>query len=77
MTCPACTRAQWITLRRPWRCRACRALLEREQVHRPVDRIVRFVETSTTIGLFAMPDLGGPFTDAELGLADGPEDDVP
>ncbi|MGW4888130.1 hypothetical protein [Streptomyces murinus] len=77
VTCPACTRAQWITLRRPWRCRACQALLEREQAHRPVDRFVRFVETATGTGLFAMPDLGEPFTDAELGLTDAPsEDDV-
>ncbi|MFJ3799916.1 hypothetical protein ACIPSJ_26980 [Streptomyces sp. NPDC090088] len=76
VTCRGCTRAQWITLRRPWRCRACRALLEKEQAHRPVDRFVRFVETSIGRGLFAMPDLGGPFTDAELGLDDGPDDDV-
>ncbi|WP_156724763.1 hypothetical protein [Streptomyces apocyni] len=53
------------------------ALLEREQAHRPVDRFVRFVETATGTGLFAMPDLGEPFTDAELGLTDAPsEDDV-
>ncbi|ELS59037.1 hypothetical protein STVIR_0031 [Streptomyces viridochromogenes Tue57] len=26
--------------------------------------------------LFAMPDLGEPFTDAERGLMDGPEDDL-
>ncbi|MFF5962110.1 hypothetical protein [Streptomyces luteogriseus] len=75
MTCPACTRAQWTTLKRPWRCRACRALLEKEQVHRPVDQFVRFIETTTRTGLFAMPDLGEPLTDAELGLTDGPEDD--
>ncbi|MFE6288012.1 hypothetical protein [Streptomyces sp. NPDC057877] len=50
--------------------------MEREQIHRPVGRFVRFVETSTRIGLFAMPDLGEPFTDAELGLPDGSEDDV-
>ncbi|MFJ9714009.1 hypothetical protein [Streptomyces sp. NPDC101234] len=73
VTCPRCTRAQWITLRRPWRCRACHALLEKEQAHRPVDRLVRFVEATANTGLFAMPDLGGPFTAAELGLADSPE----
>lgn len=77
MTCPACTRAQWITLRRPWRCRACRALLEREQVHKPVDRFVRFTETAIDRGLFAMPDLGEPFTDAELGLTSDTEDGLP
>jgi hypothetical protein len=60
----------------PWRCRACQALLERQQVHWPVDRFVPFVEASTRTGLFAMPDLGEPFTDAELGLAEGSEDDV-
>ncbi|MDP9612882.1 hypothetical protein [Streptomyces demainii] len=78
VTCPACTRAQWTTLKRPWRCRACHASLEREQVHRSVDRFVRFIETTTGAGsLFAMPDLGEPFTDEELGLTDSPENDLP
>lgn len=76
VSCPACTRAQWITLRRPWRCRACLGLLEKEHAYRPVDRFVRFVETSVGRGLFAMPDLGGPFTDEELGLTGGTEDDL-
>ncbi|MFC8291117.1 hypothetical protein ACFUJ0_00720 [Streptomyces sp. NPDC057242] len=75
VTCPGCARAQWTTLRRPWRCRACRTTLEREQLHRPVDRIVRFVE-STGGGLFSMPDLGEPFTDAELGLEEEYDEDA-
>ncbi|MGW1364947.1 hypothetical protein ACWCQP_47070 [Streptomyces chartreusis] len=73
--CPACARAQWTTLRRPWRCRACRALLEKERVHRPVDRFMRFLEATSGVGaLFAMPDLGEPFTDAELGLVEEADD---
>jgi len=75
VNCPTCTRSQWITLRRPWRCRACHALLEREQVHRPIDRIVRFVDSASS-GLFAMPDLGEPFTTEELGLVEKTEDDL-
>ncbi|MFI6948228.1 hypothetical protein [Streptomyces sp. NPDC050422] len=75
VSCPACTRAQWTTLRRPWRCRACRTTLEAAQLHRPVDRFVRFVST-TNIGLFSMPDLGEPFTDAELGIEEESDGDV-
>ncbi|MFE0379101.1 hypothetical protein ACFW1M_26745 [Streptomyces inhibens] len=45
MTCPSCDRAQWITMRRPWRCRACRAVVEgRTVLYRSADRPLRFVE---------------------------------
>jgi hypothetical protein len=78
VNCPACARAQWTTLRRPWRCRTCHALLEKQPVHRPVDRVVRFIETTSGVGsLFAMPDLGEPFTDEELDLVEEPENDLP
>ncbi|TSB32007.1 hypothetical protein [Streptomyces benahoarensis] len=78
VTCSSCTRAQWTILKRPWRCRACRASLKSEQVHRPVDRFVRFIETTTGTGsLFAMPDLGEPFTDEELGLTEDAENELP
>ncbi|WP_330457372.1 hypothetical protein OIB37_10950 [Streptomyces sp. NBC_00820] len=73
--CPGCTRAQWTTLGRPWRCRTCRASLEKEQLHRPVDRFVRFINSASSVGsLFAMPDLGEPFTAAELGLDEEADD---
>ncbi|MFJ4624275.1 hypothetical protein [Streptomyces sp. NPDC088812] len=58
VTCTACTRTQWITLRRPWRCRACKRSLEKQTVYRPIDRALRFVEGSAGLGgLWAMPDL--------------------
>ena len=45
MACSSCHRAQWITMRRPWRCRACRAVVEEGAVlHRSADRPLRFVE---------------------------------
>lgn len=75
VTCPACTRSQWISLRRPWLCRACHSSVEEQQLHSPVDRVVRFVETSRAGGLFAMPDLGEPFTDEELGLREELEEE--
>lgn len=69
ITCPGCTRIQWITLRRPWRCRACRRGLEKQSAHRALDRELRFTEGGGGIGsAFAMPDLGGPFTAADYGL---------
>ncbi|WP_406417969.1 hypothetical protein [Streptomyces sp. NBC_01614] len=43
-SCRACQRTQWITLRRPWRCRACRSPLEERPAYRAVDRNLRFVE---------------------------------
>jgi hypothetical protein len=80
INCPNCEHAQWITLRRPWRCRVCRHFLERESVYRPVDRKVRFAEQVLYLGLlFAMPDLGEPFTArdyAPLGESDGAKDDL-
>lgn len=42
--CPACDRHQWITLRRPWRCRACRADLEGQTLYQAHDRTIRFTE---------------------------------
>jgi hypothetical protein len=52
--------------------------LEKEQLQRPVDRFVKFIETTTCAGsLYAMPDLGEPFTDEELSLTDTPENDLP
>ncbi|MFH9072719.1 hypothetical protein [Streptomyces alboflavus] len=64
VTCPACRRVQWITLRRPWRCRACRNGLEKQPVYRAVDRQLRFAEATSGLGsAFTMPDLGSPFTD--------------
>ncbi|MBM9624786.1 hypothetical protein [Streptomyces zhihengii] len=74
VTCPACARAQCITLRRPWLCRACHRSVEKQELHSPVDRVVRFIETSRAGGLFAMPDLGKPFTDEELGPYEEPEE---
>lgn len=71
VTCLGCQRIQWITLRRPWRCRACRRDLEKQRVYRAVDRHLRFGESSADFGgLFGMPNLG-EFTDADYGL---PED---
>lgn len=79
-SCPACWRTQWITLRRPWLCRACRRPLESATVYRPVDRELRFLEATSGFGAaFAMPDLGGPFTAADYagpGEQDWPEEDV-
>jgi hypothetical protein len=63
VTCLRCTRVQWITLRRPWRCRGCGHGLEEQRVYRAIDRYLRFVEGSADLGgIFAMPDLGEPFT---------------
>lgn len=71
VTCLACSRTQWITLRRPWRCRACRRPLEKQPVYRAVDRELRFTEGIAGLGgLFAMPDLGDPFTEDEWPLED-------
>lgn len=47
VSCSACTRVQWITLRRPWQCRNCTRSLERATAQRPVDRAMRFVEPTT------------------------------
>lgn len=59
VTCLGCQRVQWITLRRPWRCRACHRGLEKQRVYRAVDRHLRFGEGSADFGgLFGMPDLG-------------------
>lgn len=63
VTCPSCTRCQWITLRRPWRCRACQGSLEKRSVHRAVDRALRFVEGTT--GVFALPDHAAHHTTEE------------
>ncbi|MEV6102658.1 hypothetical protein [Nocardia sp. NPDC051981] len=61
--CTWCFRSQWITLRRPWRCRVCRRSMEKVRAYRAVDRELRFVEGTGGFGsVFAMPDLGGPFT---------------
>lgn len=66
VTCLRCVRTQWITLRRPWRCRACHASLEKQEAYRAVDRQLKFVEGISGLGgLFAMPDLGEPFTTDE------------
>ncbi|MBE4758366.1 hypothetical protein PV383_19815 [Streptomyces caniscabiei] len=46
ISCLKCDRTQWITLRRPWRCRACGHSLEKRPAHRAVDRKLRFVEGS-------------------------------
>lgn len=40
--CPGCTRRQWITLRRPWKCRACGNGLESEELYQPHDRVLPF-----------------------------------
>lgn len=81
VNCPGCGRTQWITLRRPWNCRACRRQLEAESVHRPIDRRLRFIEGTTEVGsLFAMPDLGEPFAALDYaapGEQDWPEADLP
>jgi hypothetical protein len=70
ITCLGCLRVQWITLRRPWRCRACHRSLEKQTAHRPIDRKVRFVEGIAGLGgLFAMPDLG-EFTAEEWPVKD-------
>ena len=45
-SCPACSRTQWITLRRPWGCRACHHSLRQRTLHRAIDRRLRFVEGS-------------------------------
>ncbi|MFJ6073659.1 hypothetical protein ACIQFU_22930 [Streptomyces sp. NPDC093065] len=67
--CPRCFRSQWITLRRPWRCRVCQHSLEKERAYRAVDRELRFVEGTGGFGsAFAMPDLGTPFTTDEWPL---------
>lgn len=42
--CPDCTRHQWITLRRPWKCRACRADLEGQTLYQAYDQTMRFTE---------------------------------
>lgn len=71
ITCLGCLRVQWITLRRPWRCRACRRSLEKQTAYRAIDRQVRFVEGGPGLGdLFAMPDLGEPFTADEWPVDD-------
>jgi hypothetical protein len=60
--CPGCGRTQWITLRRPWRCRVCRFLLEKQPAHRGIDRRLRFAERTPDLGpLRAAPDLDEPF----------------
>lgn len=59
VVCPGCARSQWITLRRPWRCRVCRRSLEKQRAYRAIDRELRFVERAGGFGGFlAMPDLG-------------------
>ncbi len=40
--CPWCGLRQWITLRRPWKCRACRRSLESEELYQPHDRVLPF-----------------------------------
>lgn len=73
VTCLHCFRTQWITLRRPWRCRACHASLEEQPAYRAVDRQLRFVEGIFGLGgLFAMPDLGEPFTADEYPCEETP-----
>lgn len=73
ITCHDCLSVQWITLRRPWRCRACRRSLEKQPAYRAIDRKVRFVEGIAGLGgLFAMPDLGEPFTAEEWPLDEEP-----
>ncbi|MFJ6862266.1 PDDEXK family nuclease [Streptomyces werraensis] len=77
VTCPACRRAQWRTLQRPWRCRACDALLGKASLYRPIDRAIVFTEAASGLGaLFRLPDLGESFTEEELtGLGNAPGDD--
>ncbi|WP_424921713.1 hypothetical protein [Streptomyces sp. wa1] len=40
--CPWCGLRQWITLRRPWKCRACCRSLESEELYQPHDRVLPF-----------------------------------
>jgi hypothetical protein len=71
VTCLACMRTQWITLLRPWRCRACKRSVEKQPAYRAVDRELRFVEGIAGLGgMFAMPDLGEPFTADEWPVED-------
>ncbi|SEB29763.1 hypothetical protein SAMN04490357_0025 [Streptomyces misionensis] len=43
--CPSCARAQWVTLRRPWRCRSCRASLgATPRFYSPAEQLIRFGE---------------------------------
>jgi hypothetical protein len=72
--CRHCATTQWITLRRPWKCRACRAGLEGQQTYRPVDQHMPFA-SGTGLNLFRHPDLERPVTDEELAALDDSEDD--
>lgn len=75
VACPPCARNQWITLRRPWTCRNCRHGLEKQQVHLPHQRSLRFVEGSGGIGAaFSNPALDTPLTDEEIAAIDPYQD---
>ncbi|WNI19145.1 hypothetical protein [Actinacidiphila sp. ITFR-21] len=75
VTCPRCARDQWITLRRPWTCRACGGGLEKQTVHQAHDRTLRFVEGSGGIGAaFSNPALYKPLTDEEIAAIDPYQD---
>ncbi|WP_327169965.1 hypothetical protein [Streptomyces subrutilus] len=43
--CPWCTRTQWVTMRRPWQCRGCRASLgATPRFYSPAEQLIRFGE---------------------------------
>ncbi|MFB6706040.1 hypothetical protein ACFCW6_15160 [Streptomyces sp. NPDC056333] len=43
--CPSYARAHWVTLRRPWRCRGCRAILgATPRFYSPAEQLIQFGE---------------------------------
>jgi hypothetical protein len=81
-TCLHCMRVQWITLRRPWPCRACGRELAKQRLYRAVDRHLRFLESSTGFGgFFARFGLREPLTISDYALLqleaeDRPDEDL-
>ncbi|MCX5079161.1 hypothetical protein OHA84_01490 [Streptomyces sp. NBC_00513] len=73
--CPQCTRAHWVTMRRPWQCRGCRASLgATPRFYSPAEQLIRFGEDDSLASALFEEDMRRLAEEqelAELGDEDG------
>ncbi|MDH3039022.1 hypothetical protein [Streptomyces sp. TRM75561] len=56
--CPSCLRTHWVTLRRPWRCRGCRASLgATPRFYSPAEQLIRFGERDSLASALLEEDM--------------------
>ncbi|MER6218715.1 hypothetical protein ABT213_32370 [Streptomyces sp. NPDC001674] len=73
--CPQCARAHWVTMRRPWTCRGCRASLgATPRFYNPAEQLIRFGEDDSLASALFEEDMRRLAEEqelAELGDEDG------